>query len=438
MVWGLVKERESAYRSAKNEIGRSWGGPQRLAGPFLTVPVTVEVAGRTQRDTQGRAIPSVSEPVSRTMMLTPDTLSVESVVEPETRKRGIYEAVVYGADLDIAARFTQPSNAEFPADTISVDWSRAKLVVLLSDVKGIETVMLESDGANGGKARPGTGLSGSEGAFHFPVDLSDWAQTGASKPVSFDLSLAFKGSQRLMVAPISSETRATMTSPWPHPSFTGDFLPSERSIDDSGFSAEWAVPQLARSIPAVSVVTDPRSPFSIVDKAGFGTRFYQPIDHYRYVDRAAKYGILFIGVTFLVIFTIEILSGGRMHLVHYTMTGLMVLVFYVLLLAIAEYGGFALGYGLATGAVIAGFVASMFEGRAWTYASFGSFAALYGLLYVILSLEDVALLSGAIVGFVMLTVMMFATRKVDWSASSKNKQLVQSSDKAADQAAAST
>ncbi|MEL6920820.1 MAG: cell envelope integrity protein CreD, partial [Pseudomonadota bacterium] len=243
---------------------------------------------------------------------------------------------------------------------------------------------------------------------------------------SIEQSLVFRGSSDLHVSPIGADTAVAMTSVWEHPSFSGRFLPAQREVSETGFSAHWQIPELARQIPSVIDLSSVGNRAALLSSDQLGVRLYQPVDHYRLVDRAVKYGILFISVTFLVVFVIEVLSKKRMHLVHYAMTGLMVIVFYVLLLALAERLGFALAYAIAagaTGGVIAAFTASVFKGRLWTLTSIGGFTALYGLLYIILSLEEFALLAGAISGFVVLTAVMFATRDIDWSGASSPETL---------------
>jgi inner membrane protein len=229
--------------------------------------------------------------------------------------------------------------------------------------------------------------------------------------MTFDL----KGSQAVNFVPVGDQTTVTLQSSWPHPSFSGNFLPQSREIKTDGFTANWNVPKLARDIPHLSLAGGQIFPRYL--HSTFGVRFYQPVDFYKQVDRAVKYGVLFVSMAFLVIFVIEIVSKGRMHLVHYAMTGMMIVIFYTLLLALAEFVGFTIAYAIAagaTGAVIAGFVAVLFPGRVWTLAAFGGFAALYGFLYVVLQLAEAALLVGSVTGFVILTALMFATRNTDW------------------------
>lgn len=407
MVLALVQEREQRFRATTAEIAQQWGGVQQLTGPILVVPAVIaensgaEGSGTRQAD--------------RHLLIVPETLSVKAGSKTETLSRGIHSATVYQTDMILEGAFAKPGFDSLQNRVISVDWARARIVTGLSEPNGIESVTLSLNGSAVAKIEPGASFgSGSMPGFGAPVDLSA-AFSGASGAMPFKMAISFKGSQELNFIPIAKQTDIDIKSSWPHPSFSGSFLPKARDIRADGFDASWSIPELARNIAPV-MIADQNS-YSVLSYPVFGVRFYQPVDFYRLVERAVKYGVIFIGAAFLIVFAIELLSGGRMHLVQYTMSGLMIVMFFVLLLAFAEHVGFALSYAIAsgaTGAVISFFVASLFPGRKWAVAAFGSFAVLYGLLYMVLQLEETALLAGAVAGFLLLTVLMFSTRKVEW------------------------
>lgn len=409
-VWLLVQDRENNFRKATAEIGRQWGGMQTLTGPMLEIPVKVLQPSEKKGDPPRE--------VMRKALLAPNRLTVSGSASTETRKRGIHEAVVYQADLAMKAVFSAPDFEALSYPVVAADWTRARIVAGISDLKGIETLTIKANGRPIEGVEPGLGgvygntLSG----LSAPARLSQgFAENGQALTV--DLALDLKGSQAINFVPAGDQTTVALESPWPHPSFSGNFLPQSREIGADGFTANWNVPKLARDIPHLSLAGG--QTFTRYLHSAFGVRFYQPVDFYKQVDRAVKYGVLFVSMAFLVIFVIEIVSKGRMHLVHYAMTGMMIVVFYTLLLALAEFVGFTIAYAIAagaTGAVIAGFVASLFPGRTWTVAAFGGFAALYGFLYVVLQLAEAALLVGSITGFAILTVLMFTTRDTDWGA----------------------
>jgi inner membrane protein len=406
MVLALVQEREQRFRSTTAEIAQQWGGIQQLTGPVLVVPAVIaENSGAEGTGTRQ---------VDRHLVIVPETLGVKASSKTETLTRGIHSATVYQTDMALEGAFAKPDLGSLQARIISVDWSRARLATGLSEPNGIESVTISLNGVSA-KAEPGASFgSGTFPGFGAPVDLSA-AFAGAFGAVPFKIDLSFKGSQELNFIPVARQSDVEITSTWPHPSFSGSFLPKKRDIKPDGFSAAWSIPELARNIAPV-MISDQNS-FSALSVPAFGVRFYQPVDFYRLVERAVKYGVIFIGAAFLIVFAIELLSGGRMHIVQYAMSGLMIVMFFVLLLAFAEHVGFGASYGIAsgaTGAVISWFVASLFPGRKWTLAAFGSFAVLYGLLYMVLRLEETALLAGAITGFLLLTVLMVSTRKVEW------------------------
>jgi inner membrane protein len=207
-----------------------------------------------------------------------------------------------------------------------------------------------------------------------------------------------------------------MTSDWPHPSFSGAFLPTDRSIRADGFSASWRVPHLARSVPhAWSLATagiDRFRPYQ------FGVQLYQPVDFYQLVTRAAKYAVLFLAFAFMAVFVLELVSARRVHPVQYLFVGLAMVFFYVLLLSIAEQIGFGLAYlmaGAATSGMLSVYVGMALQSRVRAGVMLVVLLVLYGLLYLTLTLEDYALFVGAILGFAALTTVMFATLRVDWS-----------------------
>ena len=408
MVFALVQDREERFRATTAEIAQQWGGIQQLTGPMIVVPVIVA-------ENTGEA-GSVTRQADRNLIIVPEKASVTADSKTQTLSRGIHEATVYQTDMAIKGSFARPDLGGMTSKIISVDWARAKIVTGLSEPNGIESVKVSIAGKDISAIEPGASAGmGFMPGFGAPVDLSGAFASASPSGVPFTIAISFKGSQELNFVPIARQTDVKVTSKWPDPSFSGTFLPKTRDVTKDGFSATWSIPELARNIPAVMIAD--QQTYSTLTYATFGVRFYQPVDFYRLVERAVKYGVIFIAAAFLIVFAIELLSGGRMHLVQYTMSGLMIIMFFVLLLAFAEHVGFGIAYGIAsgaTGAVISSFVASLFDGKKWSFAAFGGFALLYGLLYMVLRLEETALLAGAITGFLLLSVLMFSTRKVEW------------------------
>jgi inner membrane protein len=410
-VWALNSERDNRRHEVLSTIERDWGGAQTVRGPFLLVPATTR-----RLETRDGASSVVTTDTAFVMV--PDTLSANILASVTTRRVSIYDAPVYSGTFEIKAAFPAVTPALFNASDTVLHWDRAKVAIGIPSIHGIEDVDLAVGGQTL-RVEPTTGLgliafSGIHASF--PTNLA----TAAGLPAfAVDLTLRLRGSGSLAVDPLGREATVTMTSNWPHPSFPGRLLPSENEVAENGFKAVWRVPYLVRSMPQVM----PFGEFDYLSSIqSAGVSFRNPIDTYSLMDRALKYGIMFVAAIFYVVFFLEVLSNRRIHVVQYCIVGMISVFFYVLLLALAEHVPFAPAYlaaSAATGGVISGFVGVALG--SWVRAAIAgaAFAALFGLLFAILRLEDVALLGGALFGFLVLTIGLFASRRVNWSGGSR-------------------
>ena len=249
-----------------------------------------------------------------------------------------------------------------------------------------------------------------------PASTRRSASPGPIAGFDYALDLRLRGTDSLRLAPVGRQSEVTMTSNWPHPNFAVGMLPSERTITADGFDATWRVPYLAR--PAPQSWTLERDGYYRFGGEMLGVGFVEPVDFYALVERSLKYGLMFIGVTFLTVFVLETLSPHRIHIVQYCLVGLVLVMFFVLLLAFSERIGFEAAYivaAAATTVVVSAFIGLALKSRLRAAIAAASFAATFALLYAILRLEDLALLAGSVIGFVVLSGLLFATRKVDWS-----------------------
>jgi inner membrane protein len=412
-IWFLVSERESRANAVRMEVAQLWGGEQHIKGPFLVVPYMVKTV-ITQGDKQ------IEQLQERRAVFLPESLDVTGDATTQVRRRAIYDVTVYSGKLTLEGRFASPDISLADTDIASVRWRDAVFAIGISDVSGLkEGATLSLDGTRQIPFEPSTGVpyNAMEG-IHARIGSGAGDQT--PPPFTFRLTLAFNGSSALDFAPVGRETTVKLTSNWPHPSFAGAFLPETREIGADGFTASWRVPHLARSVPQVWSIATGTNSYTL-DRFGayqFGVQFYVPVDYYSLVDRAAKYGLMFLAVAFMAVFVLELTSGKRVHAVQYVLVGLAMILFYALLLSLAEHVGFPLAYLIASAAT--GGMLSLYVGYALSSAAKGLimlcvFLILYGLLYLILRLEDYALLAGAVAGFVMLTITMFATLRVNWS-----------------------
>jgi inner membrane protein len=418
LVLGLIGERETRAQGVRREVGQLWGPEQRLLGPFLVVPYTVRIE-TVQGD---KRIEQVQE---RRAVFTPDALEVTGRADAKTLRRSIFEVPVYGARLKLSGRFTTPRLADVAADVVAVRWRDTAFVLGLSGVSGLkEAAAVKIAGATDIPFAPSIGFP----STHFSGIHAKLAGAGSTllpdleqppHPFAFTVDLVFNGSISLTIAPVARETRLSLLSDWPHPSFSGAFLPDERQVTATGFAASWKIPHLARSVPEAWSLMD--GGLERMQPHAFGVALIDPVDFYSLVNRAAKYGILFVALAFMAVFCLELVSHRRVHPVQYLFTGMSMVFFYVLLLSLAEHLGFTLAYlvaSVATGAVLALYVGAALSSMGRGLVMLAVFALTYGMLYTILQLEDYALLAGAILGFVALTIVMFVTLRVDWSGGS--------------------
>jgi len=419
-VWLLVYDRQSQSQQATASITQGWGAAQAINGPVLVIPYK---ATATETVVENGQSVTRSRDVMRQLTLAPEAIDITTDVAPQVRKRSIYEAIVYDARMSGEARFAFPPDlARSGVTPQQMDMSRAELRFGLSDPRGLgANPRVSADGAPL-RLQPGGGSNGGRGFFAW-ID----ANSLTAKPLEVDFSFDLRGNGSLSLAPQAGDTRWTVRSSWPSPSFSGGFLPLERHVAPKGFDATYRIGNLALGRSLVST-TDPGA--STADKlegtptANAGTQaatisLIEPVDPYDQVNRATKYGFLFIGFTFLALLMFDVIGGVRVSAVEYLLMGAALVLFFVLLLAFAEVIGFTLAYILAS-AAIAGLNTAYSAAvlGTWRRAAFigGLLGSLYAVLYILLSLEAYSLLIGALLLFAALAGVMYATRRIDWGA----------------------
>lgn len=396
MVGGVVDDRQSFARDARNQISREWGGAQVLFGPVIVVPVEGPV---TRVVTEGETSREVTRVEAKSpLYLLPDHFDARITTESSLRQRGIFESVVYRATASLEAQFPTDPVLPLTAGEVAL-WDKALVELRLDDNRGLrgETVVTQGD---------------------TPLTLEPLDQGGIIAPLTdprrapdIRVALTVNGAEELQVAPVGRSSTIQIDGDWPDPSFNGAFLPDSREVSDAGFRAEWSIPHLARALPSVS-----RDGLRRTETYAMGLRFLQTNDFYRKAYRAATYSVLFIALTFLTVLLMEDRSRP-VHPVQYILIGLAQCVFVLLMVAYAEQVGFGLAYLGAAGATISllllyGVAGLKFGRRAWVLGAL--LVVLYGVLYLIMSSADYALISGATLLFVALAATMFATRNEDW------------------------
>ncbi len=419
MVSEVIDDRSDYSRRTIRSVGAEWGGAQLVSGPVLVVPVqgpvsrleTQETTDPEAGTTRSKTIEVIEIKSKSPVYVMPGRYDATLHTVAQERRRGLFNVAVYTADLGIDFDYPLSGVAAALTEGEELLWDQSYLQVSLISNKALRgAATLVVDGQSKSlepMANPDTQMGGIRGAIGDPRGVT-----------SYRLDLGFNGAGTVQITPVGRTTNVSFTSDWPHPSFMGSYLPDDYTVVEDGSGARWSIPHLARNLPQVS-----RSDHqSAARDASFGVRFFQPNDFYQKAYRAARYGILFIALTFLTVMLIEMRSTKRAHPVQYILIGLAQAIFVLLMVAYAEQIGFALAYVVSAVATIGllvlyGFVGLKLGRRTWVLGLL--LVVLYGLLYLILRSADYALLAGATLAFAALGGTMIATRNEDWSGSDK-------------------
>ncbi len=425
-VWLLNYDRQSQSENAQQSIVSGWGGQQVFAGPKIVLPYRAKITESVEEN--GKTVTRTNI-VTRELFVAPERVTLDSQLNTATKKRAIYEVIVYDTAMTGAATFKLPDDLDrYGVTRDQIDFSRAELRFGLSDARGLagdNKVVVDGRSL---ELQPGKGLgeTGNSGFFAF-LDGSELENSVIE--ASFDVR--FKGHQSVTIAPHAGQTEWTVESKWPHPSFAGSFLPESRTVNADGFKARYVITNLALGASLIATDAAPavqsmRATDMAYADPGFRNGapasatvdLIQPVDLYGQVDRATKYGFLIIGFTFVAFLLFDLIGGVKISAVQYILVGAALVLFFVLLLAFAEIIGFALAFvaaSLATIGLITAYSASVLS--SWRRASVigGLLAGLYGAIYILLSLEAYSLLIGSLLIFAALAGVMFVTRRLDWS-----------------------
>ncbi len=398
----LIGERQALRDSVLQEVARSDAYAQQVVGPLLVVPYVRTIAGNRE--------------VSGELRLLPERLDMDGSLATQERKRGIYRARVYRADTRLAGHFDVPAGYGVAEGLESYRFGEPRLVLGISDIRGIGNALTLRTGAGEIPFRPGVGTSLLASGVHAVLPGID---ATAPQRLEYDIGLVLTGTREFSVAPVGRETNVRLASNWPHPSFTGEYLPRDRDISAAGFSAQWQTSFFSTSMEeALARCSLPDEACAAFTGRQFGVGFIDPVDHYLKSERAAKYAFLFIGLTFAGFFLTEVLRRVSVHPVQYGLVGLALAMFFLLLVAFSEHIGFAAAYAVSATAcvgLVTFYITHVLASRGQGLGFGVALAGLYGLLYGILSSEDYALLMGALLVFSLLAAVMVLTRRVSWS-----------------------
>jgi|HubBroStandDraft_1064217.scaffolds.fasta_scaffold00090_18 inner membrane protein len=410
LVGGVISDREAYQQKALAGFRASWGPAQSVLGPILVVPFLTGSRYHEQR---------------QYLHVAANRLVVTARLDPEIRKRGLFHAVVYGAEAELSGQFLIPADALASEPDAQPLWDESYIMLGATDLRALppdpgllwknETLAL------GDASAQGTSSCGD--IFLMTAHPNLAAAPAPDLAIPFETTLALRGTDALRVVPIGRQIDVTMSGPWATPGFGSEISPARYTIDDSGFEANWRVAsnvETGRWVWNSTVGPDcGNGSYAALQPEGqIGTELLEPVPTYRMVERSAKYGVLFLVLSFLTYFLFETVARIRIHLVQYGLLGLSISLFALLLISFAEPLGFASAYGLSSVAILA--QASLFTASVTRRPKLAGLfalvlAGLFGFLYIVLSLESFALLAGAVALFLVLSAVMVVTRRIDWS-----------------------
>ncbi|MBN2269987.1 MAG: cell envelope integrity protein CreD [Sedimentisphaerales bacterium] len=403
-IRGVIKEREQTRTEAIDEITAKWGKSQSVIGPTILVPY----ANRPSQSAYGQQQPQQNAEYATFL---PESLKITGTIETQLRYRGIFEIPVYKMSLVLTGRFSRPDLSEWTTDPNQILWDQAHLSLQVSDARGMTKSPTLTWNDEPLSCLPNAGEFGAEHqGIH--VKLKDHLD---GRDFDFSISLELNGSIGAFFAPFGRDTEVRVTSDWPSPSFQGAWLPTDRTVNARGFDAAWNIPFLSRNFPQS---WQSRSDLDqALSSSLFGVNMILPVDHYRMAQRSVKYHFLFLVLTFATIWLLEVLIKVRVHPMQYLFIGAGICLFYLLELSLAEHIGFILAYAIASAAIIAlvtSYSAAVLKTNARAAIVGSVVTLLYIYLYVLLMIQDYALLIGSMGLLAVLATIMFSTRKFDW------------------------
>lgn len=395
MIKDLMRERQGRHREAVREVTQKWGESQRIGGVILTVPCI-----------ESYKIEDKIIYKTKYLNILPDMLNITGDVSSDHLHRGIFNVLVYNTKLHFSGRFDSISLPETEYSECEIVWNKAELVLGVSDTRGINQNILINWNDKQIAALPGSSKSDVlKNGVHVPLKVN----TGKVNTFDFDIDL--NGSGLLSFLPLGKETNVELTSTWPHPQFDGAYIPKKRNLTESGFEASWKVLQHSRNFPQIWVGKD-----NISDSA-FGVELIEPVDVYLKSMRAVKYSMLFVILTFLVFLFSELIINKKAHPIQYIMVGAALCVFFSLLIALSEQISFNMAYLIASVTIIGMislFSISVFQNTRVSLIVLLVLSVLFTFLFVIVQMADYSLIFGNVGLVIVLALVMYVSRKIDW------------------------
>lgn len=410
-VQDLISERNQRKTEIMDEVSTIWGKDIMFYGPILKVPYRSNVSTKIINEKTG-AITLQNDSKTNYAYFFPNELNNKTnVLKNEKLKRGIYSPIVFNANLNFEGNFSNLDFAKMGISEENVDWDKASIIIKTTNLKSIKSELLIQ--LNGQKLlfEP---TNNNEEYSIISTQSFNYNALAKNQLLDFKFSINYNGSNSLKFIPIGKTTSVSIDSDWESPSFEGSFAATDatKKISDSGFHADWKILAINRTFSQQYNNTLPN-----LDDYLFGVKLIQTVDEYQQNERASKYGFLVIGLTFLLFYLIQTISKINIHIFQYSMIGIALILFYTLLIAITEHSSFSLAYSLSSIAVIAlitSYSVSILQNKKFPVLIGSSLVVLYSFIFVIIQLEDYALLVGSIGLFFILATVMYFSRKIEW------------------------
>lgn len=410
-VQDLISERNQRKTEIMDEVSTIWGKDIMFYGPILKVPYKSNVSTKIINEKTG-AITLQNDSKTNYAYFFPNELNNKTnVLKNEKLKRGIYSPIVFNANLNFEGNFSNLDFAKMGISEENIDWDKASIIIKTTNLKSIKSELLIQ--LNGQKLlfEP---TNNNEEYSIISTQSFNYNALAKNQLLDFKFSINYNGSNSLKFIPIGKTTSVSIDSDWESPSFEGSFAATDatKKISDSGFHADWKILAINRTFSQQYNNTLPN-----LDDYLFGVKLIQTVDEYQQNERASKYGFLVIGLTFLLFYLIQTISKINIHIFQYSMIGIALILFYTLLIAITEHSSFSLAYSLSSIAVIAlitSYSVSILQNKKFPVLIGSSLVVLYSFIFVIIQLEDYALLVGSIGLFFILATVMYFSRKIEW------------------------
>jgi inner membrane protein len=412
-VQDLIRERSQRKTEMVDEVTNLWGKDVQFYGPVLRIPYNSYEAYNVTNPKTGVTTIERKAITNYAYFFPNELKNTSNIRKNESLKRGIFNHVVFTADMDFKGNFTNPDFTKLNIAEENIQWDKAAVIVKTTNLKSIKSelsIQLNDDKfsfepQNNDKSEYSVLATNN-------FDCKTLASTGK---INFSFAITYNGSNSVKFIPIGKVTNVSVDSDWESPSFEGSFAASDttKTVGKKGFHADWKVLDINRTFSQqyANVLPD-------LDDYLFGVKLIQTVDEYQQNERASKYGFLVIGLTFLIFFLIQSISKINIHIFQYTMIGLALIMFYTLLISITEHSTFSFAYTIAGASVVAMitlYSISILKNRKFPMFIGIALSVLYSFIYVIIQMEDYALLVGSIGLFLILGAVMYFSRKIDWS-----------------------